>query len=498
MLSCLADVVNAATSDNVEKSKQRENESAGKLLVTTLEDILAQAEGDKHRVVAHNRDYAKWRDTIALKEHNYVARLRKKGAEAAEQFVSSIAMSHAHFSSDSSASVTRPTQYQNLVNTSTANNSASTNDRSAVLHVLDYVLFACVDKKHFQSSVSTAGMMAMNSDDHAIVYIHPQACVGSRYSGDHAITHGRSIEDLLLKTGLDLSTRSVMTFAAQDHNDDRRSRSQWCTLAVKDTKSNVFKDTPFAKGLGGGNVSLVRTRDMVLFEGANTTDSNSVPTNVTKEELTRGKKQVQPSERARQRGTESCMAVLKDFMQGVDIPPNGIIHVVVWNPNHANDWQMAAMQLQLNTMTANAPTPDIPQKVISTSFAETREMQEYFHSVALDEVYALWYDGKINLAGAGRCNSKTIKRDDLPPPPETPALKIGYLATTANPHSFTLGFPTAVVSKFSGNDGLADRFASFTAGIVKELGEPAVQPKQPPKESDASRDSCSVLFSFSK
>ena len=45
---------------------------------------------------------------------------------------------------------------------------------------------------------------------------------------------------------------------------------------------------------------------------------------------------------------------------------------------------------------------------------------------AIDEMYSLWYDGKIILPNAGRVCAKRVPDDDLLPKPEMPTLKIGH------------------------------------------------------------------------
>ena len=164
-------------------------------------------------------------------------------------------------------------------------------------------------------------------------------------------------------------------------------RCQATTLAVRDTKQSVFSSSVFAAGIGGAAeaANLLRSRDMVVYEGIADVNDTALPANVSKDERALGKKIARATERSSQRGADAAAIQLKDFIKGAQIPDDAVVCVVVWNPNHANDWQGAVRSFQCERMagtTENAMT--INQKLVGISFAEDDNMRDFFKVLLRD------------------------------------------------------------------------------------------------------------------
>ena len=453
------------------KANEREAVCAQQLLTSTFDDLMGKAAGDEARLLKFLDEHQRWATDVALQTDKYKRTLIEGGQNAVGQFMK-LNLKFTHhltfngkpISREYAESKTRPSRYHETVNNFIADavaGSMGSIDRSNVfgLHVLDYIVYQSVSKFVFQDSCATVGNMVQASHQSACLTIFPMPFGGC--SGSHSIKHRREIEDTLMSHGLDLSMCASVSFADHDIDSDRRCLSNWCSIVVKSVKDNSFRNCLLARGRSGGDSTpLLRTKDMYTYEPS----ADDLPSSLTRDELQRGTKIVQPIERHRQRGIPATLTFLKDALRGThkEVPDKSIICVVDWNPSAAADWASAVLDIQISHMTSANTSPLIPQKFVCITFAESGDMACQLEARLANVLYNRWYKGEIALPIVGRVKPTTIPADELPAEPQQPLLKLGYFAKTCD-DKFTVGFSSSIGAKFQNDPALLKRWeASLT------------------------------------
>ncbi len=462
MLSTTRAGVEENTIEFQRHAQEKEMIAAEKMLSTSFDDVLAQAEGDQARLCNYRGKMHSWRIQTHLQTSKFNDDLRKKGTTACTQYMSTNLNIYSHLTvngkalnKDNTDPKTRPSRYQAMVLDSVKKALATgTSDPSQifVVHVLDFVVLQNLQPSLFGDIMAAVGTMLVGSDNHVCFCTLPTAFGGC--SGQHAVKHRRQIEDAFLKYGLDLGITSSISFAKHDTESDRRCLSNWAFLVCKDSNSNAFRNSGFAKGHCGTEGSpLIRTKDMCAVE---VTGGANLPDTVTKQDLTRGCKTVSLNERHRQRGTAADEQILLSLLHGADtIPANGLVVVIDWYPNAGNEWVGAVKNLQVAKL-SGSPS-QLPCKIVGVCFAESPDMAMNFESRLHQELYTEWFAEKISLPGAGRIPSKTISPDELVPKPAQPPMKIGWLGQNAE-NEPTLGFASTIGDRFKSNSTLQARW----------------------------------------
>ena len=247
------------------------------------------------------------------------------------------------------------------------------------------------------------------------------------------------------------------------HDGDRRPLNQVAFLAMHDIADNVFATCNFALGKDGGHLeSLVSVKDMARTKGV---DAETLPESISaKDTLDRGHKKIGPSERIRQRGIRATASMVRELLNGTAI--DKVCLLIEHFPSPGAEWLVAARDISLGRLRG---FDNMSLTLYAMAFADGPEMKRMIESNLREDVYSLWYAGELDIPSLGKVKDRECPEDDLPPLPNQPHLKLGYVATGKSGAS-TLAFPDAVLARFKKSDYLCDMWNGFVADNTKRFG----------------------------
>ena len=444
---------------------RREEEAAANLARATLDDATSSIEADCVKFDHYLVDVKKHNDVVNLRLSQHEHHVKERGKAAVESFLEKYSFIECHpwvlvldAGQKQMEARVRPSQYKNMIAKfaqKALQGTHGTADSSGYWHIFDLTSFQSINDTQFADAI--AGMVdAARGQPHLHAALFTMPMPTGKVNPASAFKHRRAIEDVIVRTGLDITYLTSWKFKENGHEGDRRPCAIWAMVATVTTSNFVFAKTNICLGQTTADAAaLIRCKDMVAYRNV---VEDTLPDKVTD---MRGRRQTNDSDRLRQRGAAVTLAMVQDLIVGNALEAKNGIFIIEYFPTAAAEWSTCARNIATNT----DPTAlsGCPQKVYGLAFAESMTEKRCLEAQQGHELYEQWYKGDISLPGAGKVGAKSLMPDDLPPPPQQPLLKVAYIyeASSKIGHGPRLVLPSALKDKFAHRDETAEMWDTF-------------------------------------